>query len=120
MEGIFSNFSVYFACACGRYPMSAGSWKILFSGKCDPDASKKYLRLFEFAPVLVRFNHVASIIVDANHSNVSARISSCPDAVFRRIHADRAVNRASLALISRYGVANRGYGLWLPRPCRKR
>jgi hypothetical protein len=41
--------------------------KIHFSGKCEVTRAKTS-PLFEIASVLVRLGHVASIIVNANHS----------------------------------------------------
>jgi hypothetical protein len=47
--------------------MKAESWKIPSSGKFDVTRVKDSL-LFELASVLVRLDHVASFIVNANHS----------------------------------------------------
>jgi hypothetical protein len=38
-----------------------------FSGKCDV-ARVETSRLFELARVLVRFDHITNVIVNANHS----------------------------------------------------
>jgi hypothetical protein len=43
--------------------------EIRFSGKCGAMRAKTS-PFFEIAPVLVRFDHVASFIVNANHSVV--------------------------------------------------
>jgi hypothetical protein len=39
----------------------------IMAGSSAIRQSKTILRFFEIAPVLVRFNHVASFIVNANH-----------------------------------------------------
>jgi hypothetical protein len=48
-------------------PDKSGIMELRFTGKVRLGASTN-LRLFEIARVLVRFNHVASFIVNANHS----------------------------------------------------
>jgi len=47
--------------------MKADSWEFVFSEKCDVVRVKDSL-LFELRCVLVRLNHVVSLIVNANHS----------------------------------------------------
>jgi len=47
--------------------MEAESWKVPFSREVRSDASKNS-PLFELARVLVRFDHVARFIANANHS----------------------------------------------------
>jgi hypothetical protein len=49
--------------------MKAESSKIRFSGKCNVMRGKNK-RLFELARMLVRFDHVASFIVNADDSIV--------------------------------------------------
>jgi hypothetical protein len=46
--------------------MKAESWEIPFSGKCEVRRVETSSR-FELASVLVRLDHVASFIVNANH-----------------------------------------------------
>jgi hypothetical protein len=51
-------------------------------------------RFFEIAPVLVRFNHVASFIVNANDCCVLAGVSLCvPDSASRVVIAASAPER---------------------------
>jgi hypothetical protein len=52
----------------------SGIMEIRFSGNDEGSASKNS-RLFERAGVLVRLNHVASFIVDANHSVVLVKFT---------------------------------------------
>ena len=49
------------------HPMKAESWEFVFSERCDVVRVKDSL-LFELRCVLVRLNHVVSLIVNANHS----------------------------------------------------
>jgi hypothetical protein len=55
------------ACLARDYPTQAESFNIHFSGKEDVMRGKT-LPLFELASVLVRLDHVARLIVNANHS----------------------------------------------------
>ena len=53
--------------------MKAESWEFVFSEKCDVVRAKDSL-LFKLPCVLVRFNHIASFVANANHSIMWAAV----------------------------------------------
>jgi hypothetical protein len=61
---------------------------------------EKFLPLFEIARVLVGLNHVASIIVNANHSVMGAaavlRVIDCRAAAIQKRRARRLLSRRTL------------------------
>jgi hypothetical protein len=60
-----------------RIDTKAGAWSRTTNGRLRKGAPsrrrlKRPLRLFEIARVLVRFDHVASIIINANHGTMGS------------------------------------------------